>query len=338
MLATGGLGRLYLHTTNPHEVTADGLAMAARAGVAIRDAEFVQFHPTALDSTLDPMPLLTEALRGEGAHLVDAGGRRFMLDVHDDAELAPRDVVARQIWLQRRRGPVYLDARMIGPRFPDRFPTVWQIAARAGLDPRVDLLPVSPAEHFHMGGIATDQRGRTSVSGLYACGEVSSTGLHGANRLASNSLLEGLVFGARVADAITDDRGPIGHDDLRVPVQAFDLDFGRLGRPSRDIDALRTVMWDDVGVVRDETGLREAQAKIDELRPRLADHPVGRNLVDAALLVTRAALDRTESRGSHARADHTATSAVADHTVQRPEPAPTVLVTAATPGAKKAPA
>jgi L-aspartate oxidase len=338
VLATGGLGRLYLHTTNPHEVTADGLAMAARAGVAIRDAEFVQFHPTALDSTLDPMPLLTEALRGEGAHLVDAGGRRFMLDVHDDAELAPRDVVARQIWLQRRRGPVYLDARMIGPRFPDRFPTVWQIAARAGLDPRVDLLPVSPAEHFHMGGIATDQRGRTSVSGLYACGEVSSTGLHGANRLASNSLLEGLVFGARVADAVTDDRGPIGNDDLHVPAEALDLDFGRLGRPSRDIDELRTVMWDDVGVVRDEIGLRRAQAKIDELHPRLADHPVGRNLVDAALLVTRAALDRTESRGSHARADHTATSAVADHTVQRPEPAPTIRLTAATPSTKKTPA
>jgi L-aspartate oxidase len=338
VLATGGLGRLYLHTTNPHEVTADGLAMAARAGAAIRDAEFVQFHPTALDSTVDPRPLLTEALRGEGAHLVDADGRRFMLDVHDDAELAPRDVVARQIWLQRRRGPVYLDARMIGPRFPDRFPTVWQIAARAGLDPRVDLLPVSPAEHFHMGGIATDQLGRTSVPGLYACGEVSSTGLHGANRLASNSLLEGLVFGARVADAVADDSGPIARDDLRVPAGAVNVDFGRLDQPSSDIDDLRTVMWDAVGVVRDETGLRAAKAKFDELRPRLADHPIGRNLVDAALLVTRAALDRTESRGSHARADHAATSAVAGHTVQQFEPVPTTRLPTTAPSTKKAPA
>jgi L-aspartate oxidase len=336
VLATGGLGRLYLHTTNPHEVTADGLAMAARAGVAIRDAEFVQFHPTALDSTLDPMPLLTEALRGEGAHLVDGDGRRFMLAVHDDAELAPRDVVARQIWLQRRRGPVYLDARMIGSRFPDRFPTVWQIAQRAGFDPRVDLLPVSPAEHFHMGGIATDQLGRASVPGLYACGEVSSTGLHGANRLASNSLLEGLVFGARVAEAVTDDFGPIEHQDLHVPADALDLDFGRLGRPSPDIDELRAVMWDSVGVVRDENGLRTALARIGELRQRLADHPIGRNLADAALLVTRAALDRTESRGSHARADHTATSAVADHTVQRPEPVPTTRIRAAAPSAEQA--
>ncbi|NIR36316.1 MAG: FAD-binding protein [Actinobacteria bacterium] len=313
------MGRLYRRTTNPHEVTADGLAMACRAGVAIRDAEFVQFHPTALDSALDPMPLLTEALRGEGAHLVDEDGRRFMVGVHDDAELAPRDVVARQVWLQRRRGAAYLDARMIGEDFPARFPTVWEITQRAGLDPRTDLLPVSPAEHFHMGGVAIDDLGRTSTPGLFACGEVSSTGLHGANRLASNSLLEGLVFGARVAEAATDDPPPTDHGEIGVPPEALAVEFDRLDRPDPHVEELRSLMWDHVGVVRDEAGLRAAGTRIEELRPLLARHPVGRNLATAARLVAGAALERTESRGSHSRRDHPATSAVADHTVQRPE-------------------
>ncbi len=319
VVSTGGVGRLYARTTNPAEVTGDGLAMAIRAGVRVGDLEFVQFHPTALDSALDPMPLLTEALRGEGAHLVDEDGRRFMVGVHDDAELAPRDVVARQVWLQRRRGAVYLDARMIGPDLPTRFPTVWEIARRAGLDPRTDLLPVSPAQHFHMGGVAIDDLGRTSTPGLFACGEVASTGLHGANRLASNSLLEGLVFGARVAEAATDDPPPTDHGEIGVPPEALAVEFDRLDRPDPHVEELRSLMWDHVGVVRDEAGLRAAGTRIEELRPLLARHPVGRNLATAARLVAGAALERTESRGSHSRRDHPATSAVADHTVQRPE-------------------
>ncbi len=208
VLATGGIGRLYLRTTNPPGVTGDGLAMAARVGVRLADLEFVQFHPTALDCGLDPMPLLTEALRGEGAHLVDNEGDRFMLPYHPDAELAPRDIVARAIFWQLDRGlGAYLDARSIED-FPQRFPTVFQLAQTAGLDPRTELLPVSPAAHYYMGGIDADPSGRTSLPGLWAVGEVASTGVHGANRLASNSLLEGLVFGALVAHDVIREHGP----------------------------------------------------------------------------------------------------------------------------------
>ena len=207
VLATGGLGQLYAHTTNPSEVTGDGLAMAARAGARLVDLEMVQFHPTALAAAEgaaeadSPHSLLTEALRGEGAVLIDSAGHRFMLDEHPDAELAPRDVVARAIHRRREAGEaVYLDARaVVGERFPERFPTVFEKAMAAGIDPRVEALPVTPAAHYHMGGIATDGRGRSSLPGLWVCGEAASTGAHGANRLASNSLLEALVFGARVA-------------------------------------------------------------------------------------------------------------------------------------------
>ena len=326
VLATGGIGRLYLHTTNPAEVTADGLAMAARAGAVIGDPEFVQFHPTALDAALDPMPLLTEALRGEGAILVDAHGHRYMVDVHPDAELAPRDVVARENWRQRRLGPIHLDARMIGPDFPDRFPTVWTIAQQAGLDPRVDLMPVSPAEHYHMGGIATDDDGRSSLPGLYACGEAASTGLHGANRLASNSLLEGLVFGARVAEQMRLDTADwTAPTTLAVPQTALQLDLACDGET--DIERLRRTMWDDVGLERDADGLSRAAATIAELTPRLATHPIGRNLVETARLVTEAAAARTESRGSHHRRDHPTPSVAAAHTMLHTTPAPATTFT-----------
>jgi L-aspartate oxidase len=316
VIATGGIGQLYRYTTNPVEVAADGLAMAVRAGVEVRDAEFVQFHPTALDSELDPMPLLTEALRGEGAVLLDANGERFMLAAHDDAELAPRDIVARQIWHARQRGPVHLDARGIGADFPTRFPTVWSIAQRVGLDPRYDLLPVSPAEHYHMGGVATDEHGQTSMPGLFACGEAACTGMHGANRLASNSLLEGLVFGARVAaSAARQDSGSGRRAPLQTPAEALEVDLDRRDLDDPAVAALRELMWNEVGLVRNGAGLRRAIARIENLAPHLGTHLVGRNLVAAARAVTSCALERRESRGSHFRTDHPSPGPKARHSV-----------------------
>lgn len=323
VLATGGIGRLYRFTTNPHEVTGDGLAMALRAGVAVRDPEFVQFHPTAMRSDLDPMPLLTEALRGEGAHLVTGDGHRFMVDAHDDAELAPRDIVARHIFWQRQEHEVFLDARSIGDDFPTRFPTVWEITRQVGLDPRIDLLPVSAAEHYHMGGIATDAHGRTSAPGLYAAGEAASTGLHGANRLASNSLLEGLVFGARVAETATIEGTPRRElPSLRLPASSARVDMTRRSENDSAIVALREAMWEHVGLVRDDAGLATAQDTIECLAPALASHPIGRNLVTVATAVTGAARARRESRGSHYRRDFPNLGEHASHTHWRPVPEP----------------
>ncbi|HEX9945400.1 MAG TPA: L-aspartate oxidase [Thermoanaerobaculia bacterium] len=305
VLATGGLGRLYLHTTNPVEATGDGLAMAARAGARLVDLEFVQFHPTALATGADPMPLLTEALRGEGAILIDDEGRRFMADEHPDLELAPRDVVARAIWRRLMAGQrVFLDAReAVGETFPERFPTVFHLCQEHGLDPRTEPIPVAPAAHYHMGGIAVDERGRTSLAGLWACGEVAATGAHGANRLASNSLLEALVFGARVAE------------DLRSGLPPARTPRGRriagggvssLAGPG-DVEltaAVRRLMWQKVGVVRDEAGLAFA---VEELRRLAKQHPraagEARNLLGIGRLLAAAALERRESRGGHYRSD-----------------------------------
>ncbi len=319
VLATGGIGRVYAATTNPVEVTGDGMAMAQRAGARIADPEFMQFHPTALRSTLDPMPLLTEALRGAGAKLVLGDGTRFMSDVHPDAELAPRDVVARANWRQLHAGnEVLLDATHLGASFPDRFPTVFASAMRAGIDPRVAGMPVSPAAHYHMGGVAVDEHGRSSVPGLYVCGEASVTGLHGANRLASNSLLEGLVFGGRVAAAIDGQRASGPPRDLVVPAAAFDVTL----HDDRDaIARLRSIMWDSVGVMRDDAGLRSAVAELETLLPRLASGATGRNLGLVALTVAKAALARTESRGVHHRTDHPATDPMmASHTIVESDP------------------
>ena len=214
VLATGGIGRLYRYTTNPVEATGDGIAMAARAGATLSDMEFVQFHPTALAIGADPMPLVTEAVRGEGAILVNDLGERFMLAMHPDAELAPRDVVARAIFEQLQRGRlVGLDARAsIGDKFPAEFPTVFGFCQAAGIDPRLARIPVAPAAHYFMGGIAVDEWGRASLPGLWACGECSASGVHGANRLASNSLLEALVYGSRVAESIANQP----HDAAKV--------------------------------------------------------------------------------------------------------------------------
>jgi L-aspartate oxidase len=309
VLATGGLGQLYLHTTNPVEATGDGLAMAARAGASLADLEFVQFHPTALavEGGGAPLPLLTEALRGEGAVLLDGlpedGGRRFMLDEHPDAELAPRDVVARAIWRRLAEGAhVFLDTRAaVGESFPEHFPQVFQLCQAHGLDPRVAPMPVAPAAHYHMGGVGTDAWGRTSLEGLWAAGECASTGVHGANRLASNSLLEAAVFGTRAGADAANAADP-GTAPLRA-APAPDLSAGAL-------TALRAGMTRDAGVVRDGAGLGGLLGWIGAL-----EDGVGHALpLVAARLVVEAALARRESRGGHFRTDYPEADADAQHT------------------------
>jgi L-aspartate oxidase len=307
ILATGGMGRLYRFTTNPVEATGDGIAMAARAGSLLADMEFVQFHPTALAIGRDPMPLVTEAVRGEGATLVNDLGERFMLGVHPDAELAPRDVVARAIFEQQQRGrTVGLDARSaIGKRFPRAFPTVFRFCMDAGIDPRVQHIPVAPAAHYHMGGIAVDEWGRTSLDGLWACGETSATGVHGANRLASNSLLEAMVYGSRVAtDVARAGKEPDRDLAVRSPIV---LATGSSDMTeAQAITDLRNVMYANVGLVRTEAGLREAQTRIRELQSVPAEGTL-RNLLVVGRLIVDAALARRESRGSHYRSDYPAT-------------------------------
>jgi L-aspartate oxidase len=308
VLATGGAGRLYARTTNPVGVTGDGIVMAGRAGARLADLEFVQFHPTALLAGKDPMPLLTEALRGDGAILVDAHGRRFMDQYHPMAELAPRDIVARAIFWQYDKGlGAYLDARSIID-FSDRFPTVNAHAHSVGLDPTRDLLPVSPAAHYYMGGIDADVNGRTSVPGLWAVGECSSSGVHGANRLASNSLLEGLVFGTRVsADVAGNLVEPAGQPV--APQEAFDLPL--VAGPA--LEDLRQIMWDRVGLVRTGDGLWQARNHIMDLDSVLRRTVAGRVAAELSLMVVLAALRRSESRGGHYRADYPELDPMQEH-------------------------
>ena len=307
VLATGGLGGLYAVTTDPAEVRGEGLGLAALAGAEVLDPEFVQFHPTALDvgalGGADPAPLLTEALRGEGARLVDAGGRAFMRDYDPRGELAPRDVVARAVDAERAAGRgAFLDARAaVGAAFPQHFPAVFAACMARGLDPRTSPIPVAPAAHYHMGGVAADAAGRTSRPGLYAAGEVAATGVHGANRLASNSLLEAAVCGSaagRAAAAAPDPRTP-----APPVVTAPDL-------PAAAFAELRAAMARDAGVVRDARGLSRLLSELDRLE---ATHGAAPPLV-AARLVAAGALAREESRGAHARADHPQTDAAARHT------------------------
>jgi L-aspartate oxidase len=311
VIATGGIGRLYRYTTNPVEATGDGIAMAARCGALLADMEFVQFHPTALAIGADPMPLVTEAVRGEGAVLLNDLGERFMLAVHADAELAPRDVVARAIFEQLQRGRlVGLDASAaIGNAFPQAFPTVFGFCQAAGIDPRTARIPVAPAAHYYMGGIAVDEWGRSSLEGLWACGEASASGVHGANRLASNSLLEALVYGSRVAENIIAmyPEGNQPHDvaeGLEHTMCARPED-GQTVQATRD---LRNLMYANVGLVRNEFGLREALSRIEALEaafPHAANEL--RNLLVVGRLIAEAALARKESRGSHYRSDYPAT-------------------------------
>lgn len=313
VLATGGVGRLYRYTTNPIEATGDGIAMAARAGALLADMEFVQFHPTALAIGRDPMPLVTEAVRGEGATLVNDLGERFMLAIHPDAELAPRDVVARAIFEQQQRGrTVGLDARgAIGAKFPQAFPTVFGFCIAAGIDPRVQNIPVAPAAHYLMGGIAVDEWGRTSLERLWACGETSATGVHGANRLASNSLLEALVYGSRVATDIANAGASKELPTGRPAPQRSSHRRSALTTATQALSDLRNVMYANVGLVRNEAGLREALRRIDDLVAELGDSAAEldgtgelRNLLVVGRLITDAALARRESRGSHYRTDY----------------------------------
>jgi len=305
VLATGGIGRLYRYTTNPVEATGDGIAMAARCGALLADTEFVQFHPTALATGADPMPLVTEAVRGEGAVLLNDLGERFMLAIHADAELAPRDVVARAIFEQLQRGRlVGLDASAaIGDAFPTEFPTVFGFCQAAGIDPRTARIPVAPAAHYYMGGIAVDEWGRSSIEGLWACGEASASGVHGANRLASNSLLEALVYGSRVSENIQSQGSDRTIETPAERTYAIDPAPGEV-QAARD---LRNVMYANVGLVRNEFGLREALSRIESLEaafPRAANEL--RNLLVVGRLIAEAALLRKESRGSHYRSDYPA--------------------------------
>ncbi len=299
ILATGGIGGLYAATTNPLGAVGRGIAMAARAGAVLSDLEFVQFHPTALDIGEDPAPLATEALRGEGAYLLNSRGERFMLDCHEMAELAPRDIVSRAMFAQIQKGQkTYLDCRRIDV---SHFPALVEACARAGLNPQHDLVPVMPVAHYHMGGISTDLNGRTSVPGLWACGEVAATGLHGANRLASNSLMEAVVMGGHAAhDVTTSNIANVGHiNTAALPnlPQTRSMDAEK--------DALRHIMTDLVGVIRHKQGMIDALRNITAIAA--AAEKYDSRLADMALavrIIAVSALRRTESRGGHCRNDY----------------------------------
>jgi L-aspartate oxidase len=307
VLATGGIGHLYAVTTNPAEARGIGLAIAARAGAVLADTEFVQFHPTAIDVGRDPAPLATEALRGDGAVLVSRRGERFMRELHPDGDLAPRDVVARGVFAEIAAGRgAFLDAReAIGISFMARFPTVYASCIAAGINPVRDLIPIAPAAHYHMGGVAVDARGRSSVAGLWAAGEVACTGAHGANRLASNSLLEAVVFSARIAQ-------DIGGMDLPAPAVPTTNVSATTSVSGTGEDELRTIMSTQVGVIRDAEGLSHAIAEISQIG-REASSPMLRNMAAAALLIATAAWRRRESRGAHYRSDYPQPDAAQAH-------------------------
>ncbi|NVJ91884.1 MAG: L-aspartate oxidase [Methylocystaceae bacterium] len=308
ILATGGIGNLFGFTTNPEESCGEGLAMAARVGARMADLEFVQFHPTAIDVGIKPMPLATEALRGEGAHLVDGRGVRFMPAIHKDAELAPRDVVARAIWRKIKAGEkVFLDCReAVGDEFPQRFPTVWAYCQDAGLDPCSQAIPVTPAAHYHMGGVDVNLDGRSSVDGLWAVGEVACTGVHGANRLASNSLLEAVVFGRRVAKDILSAKINVPVYETGEQDSLGQLDFS---------DQLANVLYSSAGVERNEAGLYTALAQIVDWEERQASFtPAFKNRLTTAKMILVCALERRESRGGHFRTDYPETDV---HQAQR---------------------
>ena len=315
VLATGGLGQVYRFTTNPSVATGDGMAVALRAGADMMDMEFVQFHPTALLIPNAPRFLISESVRGEGAHLINAAGLRFMESV-PGKELAPRDIVARAIWQEMKQGSVYLDFRPIGQeRILERFPSIYQTCLNYGIDVLTTPLPVAPAAHYMMGGIATNSFGETSLPHLYAAGECACNGVHGANRLASNSLLDGLVFGARIVEKIGDKikakrpsweevlctEGSLGRTGINGLVKQLD---------DRDLrNRIQDLMWNSVGILRDEAGLEKATKLLmawerDDLSVHCVDDFETANMLTVGVVIAKAAKDRLESRGAHTRTDY----------------------------------
>ena len=314
VLATGGAGSLYRVTTNPREANGSGLAMAARAGAIVADPEFVQFHPTAFDIGRDPAPLLSEAIRGDGALLVNGAGQRFMPAVHPAAELAPRDVVARAVHREIAEGRgAFLDVRALN--MEEAFPTAFEVCQEAGIDPTKQPIPIAPAAHYHMGGVLTDARGRTSLGGLWACGEVACTGLHGANRLASNSLQEAVVFGARVAADIAAKEQhwvALGEEDCPV-AESIELPEANRETCAGAIMRLREIMARDVGVERSEASLKAALQGLMELEAGARSAGL-KGMIEVALLIAAGAYARRESRGAHMRLDYPGTLEPARHT------------------------
>jgi L-aspartate oxidase len=328
LLATGGAGQVYSDTTNPAVATGDGVAIAYHAGARVADLEFVQFHPTALNLPNAPRFLISEAVRGEGARLVNSRGEPFMLRYHADGDLAPRDVVARGIVREAERvgGPIFLTLAHLDPALiRRRFPTIVETLKQLGLDLATDRIPVGPAAHYLMGGIETDEWGRTSLPGLFAAGETACTGVHGANRLASNSLLEGLVFGARAADAMPQPpRAAVAKADhvdaesaaaraVFKPPHPEGSGGGSFSSSGLTSDAVRALMWQSAGLFRSRAGLIEAVAGLEgayragrplvEAAPLEPDAWRSFNLLTVACLIARAALRREESRGGHFRED-----------------------------------
>jgi len=315
ILATGGAGQLYRETTNPPIATGDGLAIAYRAGAVLRDIEFVQFHPTTLYVAGASRALITEALRGEGAVLVDKNGNRFMKDYHPDAELAPRDVVSRAIlsqMLKTNSTHVYLDVRRFDKAyFAKRFPQIYQLCESFDIDISKDLIPVRPSAHYMIGGVKVDSSARTTVGNLYACGEVASTGLHGANRLGSNSLLEGLAFG-KIAGQQAAEKKNKNLSMLKHPLIKYHVPHSdRTRLDTEDVrNSLRALMWRNVGITRKARPLEEAAEIIRfwqrYVMDKVFDSPQGwecQNMLTAALLIAEAACMRKESRGVHFRSD-----------------------------------
>lgn len=330
VLATGGLGQVYRFTTNPSVATGDGMAVAWRAGANLMDMEFVQFHPTALLIPNAPRFLISEAVRGEGAHLINAAGIRFMEDV-PGKELAPRDIVARAIWKEMNQGPVYLDFLPIGrERIMKRFPTIHETCLKYGIDVLTTPLPVAPAAHYMMGGIETNSSGETNLPHLYAAGECACNGVHGANRLASNSLLDGLVFGARIVKKIrskVEAKRPLW-EEILTPKE----DLTGMHRSVKQLDgqALRNriqdLMWETVGILRDEAGLRKATELLmaweRDVWPRCCVEDLETaNMLTVGMVIAQAALDRKESRGGHFRSDYPSQLDVPwqKHSLQRKE-------------------
>jgi L-aspartate oxidase len=318
ILATGGLGGIYKVTTNPPLLTGDGMAMAWRAGANLMDMEFVQFHPTSFaKGPTHPRFLISEAVRGEGAVLLNNKGERFMAKFHPDAELAPRDVVSRAIATEMQSTQaeyVLLDLRAkTAAEIAARFPKIYATCVAYGVDPATEAVPVSPAEHYMMGGVHTDLDGQTNIHGLLACGECACTGVHGANRLASNSMLEGLVFGIRTVEAaVRLKQSAEGKKQEAVLARSFQPITDHRS-PITDIGAaknrVREIMWQHVGIVRNAQGLSTALSALNELFRKFGHPDAEReaielaNMINTGWLVTRAALERTESRGAHYRTD-----------------------------------